>query len=60
MLCRVKAYKQVEIACCNQPVQYDNPVAYWPKIVGIPECVDMATVSMATELGHMSMQMQFF
>lgn len=30
------------------------------KITGIPECVDMATVAMATELGHMSMQMLFF
>lgn len=40
-------------------VHYDNTVAYCPKIMGIPECVDMATVSMATELGHMSMQMLF-
>lgn len=40
-------------------LQYDNTVAYCPKIMGIPECVDMATVSMATELGHMCMQMQF-
>lgn len=40
-------------------VQQDNTVAYCPKIMGIPECVDMATVAMATELGHMSMQMLF-
>lgn len=40
-------------------VQYDNVVTYCPKITGIPECVDMATVAMATELGHMSMQMLF-
>ncbi len=43
----------------NQVVQYDNTVAYCPKIMGIPECVDMATVAMATELGHMSVQMLF-
>lgn len=29
------------------------------KILGIPERVDMATVAMATEVGHMSMQMLF-
>lgn len=40
-------------------VQYDNTVAFCPKILGISECVDMATVAMATELGHMSMQMLF-
>lgn len=40
-------------------VQYDNTVAYCPKMMGIPEYVHMATVAMVTELGHMSMQMLF-
>lgn len=36
-----------------------NTAAPGPKIIGIPPCVDMATIAMATELGHMAMQMLF-
>lgn len=41
-------------------VKLNNTATHCPKRMGLPERVDMATVAMATELGHMSMQMPFF
>lgn len=50
----VSLLKETRIA-----VKLNNTATYCPKIMGLPERVDMATVAMATELGHMSMQMPF-
>lgn len=40
-----------------QMVRYDGAFTQCPKTGGIPRRVDMATVAMATEVGHTSMQM---
>jgi len=37
-------------------IRYDSVPQKINKITGIPECVDMATVAMATELGHVPVQ----
>lgn len=52
--CSVSLLKETRIA-----VKLNNTATYCPKIMGLPERVDMATVAMATDLGHMSMQMPF-
>lgn len=43
------------LAIINSLWPFHNPVSFCLKMMAIPECADMATVAMATELGHTSM-----